>query len=549
MKQTKYIVLLFIQFFLSTSGASAVEKPQLTIICIIDQWAYHYIPLLHPYFNAAFKYFLNNGIVYHNAYHPHACPETATGHATLSTGTYAQNHGIISNSWVDENGNSIKSDKDSAENAAVFSPTELYQYGKSAANIMVDGLSDQLVLQQPTDQKRHVFSISLKSRAAIGTAGKLGKAIWYDTPTRCFTSSTAYFKELPHWITQFNSNKNLQSLHSMFWKPRYKLNSPAYQFKNIHNYEYAGSPQIIGKQISLQKKVELPYKDPIQKSPLGNQICLDLAVECINTHLPKNSTDSMVLWLELSALDYAGHMYGPECMETIDIIYHLDKQLQQFLKQVTKTVDKKKLLFILTADHGIEPIPELLAKRGIPARRLMLNEWIDDMNKQLAETVGVTNVLFPKVVPPYVYFDMQQFNALEQEEQNTIIKTVKEYLMKQPGVKQVWYHTELEQACFHENQLESYFKNQFYPGRSGQIIIQTDPYNILTEFKTGASHCTPYEANTHVPIIIYQKGVYEKQAVNEKVSTTQLANTVAHILNISKPSTSTGQLLPGITRS
>ncbi|HEV2600878.1 MAG TPA: hypothetical protein VGT41_01140 [Candidatus Babeliales bacterium] len=121
--------------------------------------------------------------------------------------------------------------------------------------------------------------------------------------------------------------------------------------------------------------------------------------------------------------------------------------------------------------------------------------------------------------------------------------------MKQPGVKQVWYYTELEQACFHENQLESYFKNQFYPGRSGQIIIQTDPYNILTEFKTGASHCTPYEANTHVPLIIYQKGVYEKQAVNEKVSTTQLANTVAHILNISKPSASTAQLLPGITRS
>jgi hypothetical protein len=69
---------------------------------------------------------------------------------------------------------------------------------------------------------------------------------------------------------------------------------------------------------------------------------------------------------------------------------------------------------------------------------------------------------------------------------------------------------------------------------------------LLSKYKAGTTHESPYNYDTHVPLVIYQPGKYEHISIIKKVYATQLANTLAQILNIQKPPASTAQLLPGI---
>jgi arylsulfatase A-like enzyme len=228
------------------------------------------------------------------------------------------------------------------------------------------------------------------------------------------------------------------------------------------------------------------------------------------------------------------------------MVYQLDKQLKQFMRHVAKQVDVNNTLYVLTADHGIEPIPEILAQKGIPARRLPLTDWIPELNTLISDELSIPPLIYSKFYPPYLYFNQIIFNQLDQRQQDIAITLIKNYLMSKKGIKKVWSYEELDHASLHHESLEYFFRQQLYPGRSGTIIIQTDPYNQLGSHTTGTDHSTPYRPNTHVPLIIYQPGKYEYKTIDQKVWTLQLANTLAHILKVPRPSASTFEILPGI---
>ncbi len=161
-----------------------MTPPKLTVIMVIDQFAYPLYAKTIPHLQYGLKTLLDKGIVYENTYLPHGMPATGTGHTGLNVGTYAKDHGIIANGWVTPSGERVACDDDTAEHAAVFAPNGLYDYGKSARNIMVNGISDQFMLASQPNNPRLAFGVSLKSRAAICTAGQLGKAIWFDKVNR-----------------------------------------------------------------------------------------------------------------------------------------------------------------------------------------------------------------------------------------------------------------------------------------------------------------------------------------------------------------------------
>ena len=179
MKKCTIMVFIYLLcFFLIPISALGynTRPPRLTVVLVVDQFAHHYINKLYPQLKHGLRYLLDNGVVYTNAHMPHGQPSTATGHAGLNTGTCAKDHGFVANAWY-ENGKKVACDNDASGNAFVFSPDGMHDYGKSAHRLMVDGLSDQCVLQSQPNSNFAVYSISGKSRSAIATASKLGKAV------------------------------------------------------------------------------------------------------------------------------------------------------------------------------------------------------------------------------------------------------------------------------------------------------------------------------------------------------------------------------------
>jgi predicted AlkP superfamily pyrophosphatase or phosphodiesterase len=544
-------ILLFYILFLSIQTYSYnMHPPKLTIVIVVDQLAHHYINKLQSRFKYGLKYLFNNGVVYTNAHFPHGQPGTAVGHAGLNTGTYAKDHGFISNAWYNPAGNKISCDDDSSLEASVIIPNEenmVYDYGKSSHFLMVDGISDQCVLQSTPNSPFRSFSISGKSRSAIATASKLGKAIWFDSDSGLFTSSKSYFKELPDWLKNFNNINNVNDLGSITWQRMYPKSPYAYQFFNIHNYDYARKSHTM-----LNRPLPVPdleheknYYHLFERTPQANKQIFDLSQVCIKNNVSRKTKDRLLLWVCLSPLDKLAHLYGPDSIEAIDMIYHLDKQLQKFIRFALRTVGKHQVVFALTADHGVPPIPELVHDQGLSlGHRIDPADFALSLNEQLEKTYDIPNIV--KILSGQeLILNHSVMSEIDSEDHKQIIVDVKNSALQNPFVHNAWTFDELTTMPTHSNTILDNIKNQLFRGRSGQVIIQPYTYALFTNERKGTSHSRlPYEYNTHVPLILFHPGKFERKYVRQRVTTLQLANTLAELLNIPKPSASTAEVLP-----
>ncbi len=533
----RYIVAIILFCFTH----SRPQVPTLTVVIVVDQFAYRYLVDMKPYLKGGLKKLLEQGVVYKNAYVPHAMPATGTGHSALSTGTFATYHGIIGNHWFNVQGERVRCDDDTPERAAVFSPTGVYDYGKSARNLMVDGISDQFVISSTPKQRKASYAVSLKSRTAVLTANKCGKAIWFDAKGGRFTSSKAYFDQLHDWLNQFNKKHIPHKDATFFWRPTYALDGAAYQWHESESYTHVQHQKpIINTTISLKENGKVSY-EIYEKTPYANQLLFDLASTVIETQLKQH--DALLLWLDISSLDKLGHFYGSYSNEILDFIYHLDRQLETFITHVQRMVGKDKVLFALSADHGVSPMIPLMQKKGYTdARLIMRDKLITDINSYIFQKYGIEKLIYAFYSPQF-FVDMSIFQKLPKKKQRAISADVKAFLLSQAGIKQVWTYDELRNASG-LGQIECYFKKQLFYGRSGYFIVQTFPYNMITKYTTGTSHKTPYEYNTHVPLILYWPDHLTAQVVAQRVWILQLANTLASFLQIQKPSASTAIHLP-----
>lgn len=538
-----YICALLIACSCSLQGIIE-RRPRCYVIFVIDSGAWHYIQKLDPYLTKGIRSLINNGVVFTDAQWPYAIPCTGPGHTGLNTGAFAKDHGVVSNSWFDRAGNKVVFEEDSIENAAVFSPTGVYDYGRSARNIMTCGLSDMFVMQSAPEAHTAAFSISLKPRAAIGTAGAGGKAIWFDDQSGNFTSSKAYFDQLPEWVVEFNKSSGINKLQEFTWDLRYHKNSPAYSYAHIDEYTDTSEPDtIIGKKLCVDRTKKEPY-EMFQRTPQAARMIFDLAKECVKANLSRNHADRLLLWICVTPLDKVGHVFGPESKEAIDMWYHTDYLIRDFMRFMHKHCNRLETLYVLTADHGMAYIPEHLKAKKYPhARRIDARQMMPALNKRILEKFGID--LPVRIKAPYVYFGDLYF-TLDEKLQKAILLEAKAYFEAQPGIKRAWTNDELNQLQLDLTQIESYYIYQRFPKRSGILFIQAYPMSQFTKYPTGTSHEAPYEWNTHVPLIIYQRGAIEKKIVTQRVWPIQLAPTLAEIMCIPKPTSATLPLLPGI---
>lgn len=525
--------------------AKSGEAPKLTVVLVIDQFAFHYIPKLQKNFKYGLRYLFDNGVVYNKAYHPHGVPETTPGHHGISTGTCPKDHGAIANDWIDFNGQIIEYAADSDYPSLT---SKCCKSGFSSRKTRVDCLSDQFVFRSDANAFYKVFSMSLKSYPAISMAGKMGKAFWLDQESGEFSSSSAYFSKLPDWVCEFNKKKKAEKLKSKVWELMYSEDSKEYDFPYIRNYDYSGLKEsMIGcSSDKVINKLNHNQYYMFMKTPHSSKLLFKFAKKCLNENLSLENDDKIILWISLSNLDLLCHFYGPHCIETIDLIYHIDKQVKNFIEYVNKKVGENNYLMVLTADHGICPIPEIMQKQGFSlAKRVLAGPIVDELNEMIKDKFGIEKFVLD-YEPTYFRINHQVLNKIEEIEKKNVYELILNHLRSIKGIKNVWTFDELYNAKFEPYQLESFYKGQLYKGRSGDIIIQPEPYCQITKYPSGTSHLSPYEYDTHVPLIIYQKNKFQNKVINNKVWIPQLPVTLAKILNIEVPSASTYELLPGL---
>nr|HML19898.1 alkaline phosphatase family protein [Candidatus Dependentiae bacterium] len=182
--------------------------------------------------------------------------------------------------------------------------------------------------------------------------------------------------------------------------------------------------QMLGAKISATGD-KTDFYHLFEKTPIANQMLFDCAKACIKANLGYNRDDRMLLWISLSPLDKLGHIYGPESLAVIDMLYQLDYQLHCFMHYVDQRIKRSDVTYIFTADHGMGPIPELLDSRGYPASRDNSKIVEQKINEKIAQKTGKAIKTFIKT--PNVYFS-HEYELLDKKQQRDVLKIAKSVL-------------------------------------------------------------------------------------------------------------------------
>ena len=110
-----------------------------------------------------------------------------------------------------------------------------------------------------------------------------------------------------------------------------------------------------------------------------------------------------------------------------------------------------------------------------------------------------------------------------------------------PYVERVYTRTQLMQRTAMASRVDDYVARSFFPERGPDLLVVLKPYWLFgTE---GTSHGSPWNYDTHVPLIFYGGGV-QPGVYTERVGISDVAPTLAALLGIETPSGSVGHILP-----
>jgi hypothetical protein len=304
--------------------AAPAPKPRLVLTVTVDQFRYDYLTRFDAEYKGGLRRLLDGGAVFTSARYAHYPTVTAVGHSTVATGAFPSTSGIIGNEWYDRaSGRSVE---------ATFDPTVQLLGGAGEASsprrLLVSTVGDELKVA--TGGSAKVFGISQKARAAILSSGHAADgAFWFDAKAGGFVSSTYYFADLPAWVKDFNAARPIERFRQE-WTGR------------------AVPPQ----------------------TSAGNEMVEGLAEKAVEAESLGGRDVTDLLALSFSANDAVGHEFGPDSPEVRAISLATDRVLDRLFRFLDARIGMDHVLVVLTADHGVAPVPETNAARRMPGGRL-----------------------------------------------------------------------------------------------------------------------------------------------------------------------------------
>lgn len=541
-KKSSLLFLFLTCLTLSQSVAQTVEQPKLVIGIVVDQMRYDYIyRYWDNYSENGFKRLVNEGYFCRNVNYTYVPTYTAPGHASIYTGTTPSMHGIIGNNWFDRTRNkTIYCTADYAYKT-VGSTSSAGQM--SPHNMLATTVGDELRLSN--NKKSKVIGIALKDRGAILPAGHTANAAyWFDDLTGNFISSSFYLNELPAWVNAFNKENHVQKLLNNSWE--LLLSPDKYSQSNADVNKYEGmfksetSP-------SFPHRLPLLMKDNgglglVRLTPFGNTLTKDFAIATLEAEqLGKKGTTDF-LTISFSSTDYIGHQFGPGSMEMQDTYLRLDKDLADLLGFLDTYIGKKNVLLFLTADHAGVENPAQLGDLNIPSGYFDSEHPIDSLKSYLARSYGDTLVL--SYSNEQIYLNQSYIRSKNLNLEN-IQTDVAGYMLKFRGIANTATASTMNTSEF-KNGVKSFMQNGYNQKRSGDVLINYEPAWI--EFsRTGTTHGSPYSYDTHVPLIFYGYTI-PKGSNSEAISISDIAPTIAQLLNIQFPNACSGKPIIQLTK-
>lgn len=523
------------------------RKPRLLLFLAIDQARYEYLVRFRPAFKGGLKYLLDHGVSFTDAHHHHALTATGPGHAALATGLHPSRSGIVGNSWFDRrSGKEMYCVEDSS--APILPSREELQRtgrrspaassaGRSPRNLLATSLADWMQTETPESK---VFAVSRKDRSAILLAGQQPDgAFWYEDGR--FVTSTYYEREYPEWVEAFHeSDKYPDSFLGKAWEP---LPESEAWYDRVGIQDLAEGlyeedfPHPIG---GLTLAPNPRFYTAFGSTPFMEAYLFRFVKELIEQEGLGEDEAVDFLGLSFSVIDSIGHTYGPNSPEIFDGFLRLDQDLGDFMTFLDTQIGLDNVLISLSADHGVMPLPEYLKMTEQPGGRLSVADILrfQQMGKQFEAQFGEDDWFLSGFYLNYETIGRRNLRRQEVEE------ALSRLLEQTDIVDQVWTRTELENPPPSPDRFYELYVNSFHPLRSPDLMLQLQEFYLLSR-GYGTSHGSPFEYDTHVPILLALPGTAAAE-VEQRVYTVDMAPTLARLLGVAAPEKLDGVDLSGL---
>ena len=510
---------------------AAAARPRLVVAIAVDQLRADYMDRFRPFFGrSGFNLFLQRGARFASARYEHATTSTCPGHAVMLTGSYGTVNGIIGNDWYDTaTGREVYCAADTTVHLIGVEAE-----GRSPRNLRNSTVGDLLKID--TGGRSKVVTVSAKDRSAIMMGGHLADAAYWMVDT-LFVTSTYYRQGLPQWARDFNGGGKVSSYFGKQWERL--LPAAAYGMVGPDDVgteaDEAGTGRTFPHPIADAEAFDL--------SPFSNDVVADFAMRAVTEEGLGRDTVPDLLGISFSANDRIGHAYGPDSHEVLDVTVRLDRTLARLFAFLDKTVGLPNVVMVLTADHGVAPLPEVFANLhpGASARRF--NPAVVDAVVEAALRARFGPAPAPGWIAhhdqPQLYLNPAALRAKRVAVADAE-RVAQAAIMSIPGVHEALTSADL--AAGRAQGVRSGEVLSFFPGRSGNLYYQMDPYILVDDDPTGTGHGTPWAYDQQVPVLFYGSRIVPGLR-RTPAAVADIAPTLSAILGLTAPGGAQGRVL------
>jgi predicted AlkP superfamily pyrophosphatase or phosphodiesterase len=266
----------------------------------------------------------DRGVTYSNATIGSAPSITGALHATFGTGSLPINHGIPGNQMRDPQGKNVDTWLQDADPRFLRLPTVSELWDEQNGNKPVVGTVSY-----------EGWHLGMIGHGAQREGGDKDVAVLWEIEDDAWWINEEYYT-LPSYL-QTTDVARLESYESQLDQRDGLLDGTWFG----HTPEELREPVARPGTPAFARFTGDAVVDVLTKEGVGHDDLTDL------------------FWVEMKMPDFIGHAYNMEGPEEGDVIAETDRQMQRFARVLDQQVGRGNYLFVVSADHGQQPLPDL----------------------------------------------------------------------------------------------------------------------------------------------------------------------------------------------
>jgi predicted AlkP superfamily pyrophosphatase or phosphodiesterase len=502
------LALALLLFLWGLAAPTPSDRPRLTVLLVFDQLRGDYLERWHDLLGeGGFRRLTSEGAWFRNCHYPYSDTFTGAGHASLVTGCSPWRHGVIGNEWWDRTRHELVNCVEGDRYEPV--PPRPAQRGKRPRGVTPESLLAPTVgdaLLEATAGKARVVSLSFKDRSAALLGGHHPSACyWLDGTTGRFETSTYYRPAVHRWIDDANRAGVADHWLGSVWE-RLRPDLDYARYSGPDDVQGEGFPRLAGRTFPhpLGGRPGAPgsYYSALYASPFGNELLAEVVRRAVvGMDLGRGSAPDL-LCVSFSSNDAVGHAWGPDSQEVLDTFLRTDVLVSGLLDFLDERVGKGRYTVVVTADHGVCPLPEVSRGRGRQAWRLLPGQLQRGAEDHLRAKFGGDSRerWIEGKAEGWFWLDLDTLtrHGLARDE---VEKELATWLGAQRGIQAALTRSELLLGKDNGPLIRS-VQQSFFPPRSGDVVVVPRPYSIVWGQTSGTTHGTPHPYDAHVPLVV-----------------------------------------------